>query len=166
MFDDSKAGQQGTGHSFYEAGLRFSCTRCSKCCRHESGYVFLSASDAKALCACLKMEYEQFVNTSCRWIPDGDEEKLSLREKPGYDCIFWNGGCTVYNARPLQCRSFPFWEFLLKSADNWVMAATDCPGMSTGALHTQEEIASILHLQRKNAILSRPAFLGRQGSVV
>ncbi|MDR3247725.1 MAG: YkgJ family cysteine cluster protein, partial [Treponema sp.] len=34
---------------FYANGLRFSCTRCSSCCRYESGYVFLSPEDVDVL---------------------------------------------------------------------------------------------------------------------
>ncbi len=34
---------------FYGRGLRFECTRCSRCCRHNPGYVFLSPVDLARL---------------------------------------------------------------------------------------------------------------------
>ena len=34
---------------FYSDGLRFECTRCSRCCRHTPGYVFLSENDVERL---------------------------------------------------------------------------------------------------------------------
>ncbi|HUX21603.1 MAG TPA: YkgJ family cysteine cluster protein, partial [Spirochaetia bacterium] len=34
---------------FYQDGLRFECTRCDACCRHEPGYVFLSQTDLRRL---------------------------------------------------------------------------------------------------------------------
>ncbi|MCL2127385.1 MAG: YkgJ family cysteine cluster protein, partial [Treponema sp.] len=102
--------------------MRFSCTRCSTCCRKESGFVYLSEKDLSRLAEKFKMGYTEFIKTWCRWVPFyRRRDRLSLREKSNFDCIFWGdseksaasdegggreGGCTVYSARPLQCRSF------------------------------------------------------------
>jgi len=67
--------------------------------------------------------------------------RLSLKEKPNLDCILWeNGGCSVYDARPLQCRSFPFWSSCVSSAEEWEFHAAQCPGIGTGPLHDRREI--------------------------
>ena len=61
----------------------------------------------------------------------GGEKRLSLQETTGpegYDCVFWNGGCTVYAARPCQCRTYPFWPYMLLNSAAWENAAKDCPG--------------------------------------
>ena len=90
---------------YYAGGLRFSCARCSACCRYESGYVFLSGKDVSLLGDSLNIEYKEFTETYCRWIPSENEtERLSLKEKSNYDCIFWNKkeNCSVYETRPLQ----------------------------------------------------------------
>ena len=146
--------------SFYSKGLRFSCVRCSACCRHDSGYVFLSGKDASVLITALKMEYKDFVKAYCRWIPSvNGTEQLSLREKSNFDCIFWEqkpeSGCSVYAARPLQCRSFPFWTSVVLDKSSWDFAASECPGMGKGTLHSGESIEKWLAMRQKEPIISR-----------
>jgi Fe-S-cluster containining protein len=126
---------------FYAGGLRFSCKRCSSCCRHESGYVFLSREDLDSLAAAQGMERGEFIVTWCRWVSFGQEaEYLSLREKANYDCIFWKEGCLVYSNRPLQCRTFPFWDSIVCSPAAWEKAGQGCPGMGQGELYSRARI--------------------------
>ncbi|MDR3335401.1 MAG: YkgJ family cysteine cluster protein [Treponema sp.] len=140
----------------FTEGLCFSCTRCSTCCRYESGFVFLTKKDANLLAATVQVDYTDFVDTYCRWVPMGQgREQLSLREKPNYDCIFWENGCSVYEGRPLQCRTFPFWEVLLAVPGAWQAAAASCPGMGTGMLHTQDEIEAAIIRQRTEPVIAR-----------
>lgn len=52
-------------------------------------------------------------------------------------CVFLDGvtnRCTVYDARPSQCRSFPFWERNLDSVEAWVETARQCEGIGRGNL--------------------------------
>ena len=149
------------GGSFYAQGLRFTCVRCSGCCRHESGFVFLSVKDTSFLVAALKMEYGEFIGTFCRWVPSAaGEEQLSLKEKSNYDCIFWAAeGCSVYEARPLQCRAFPFWAQVVDSRENWKATAMSCPGMDQGALHARDSIENWLAQRQNEPIISRVAIL-------
>ncbi|MDR1787246.1 MAG: YkgJ family cysteine cluster protein [Treponema sp.] len=128
-----------------EGGLRFTCKRCSDCCRHESGYVFLSQDDVRRLARCLRMTDEAFLAAYCRKV-DG-ASRLSLKEKADFDCVLWNDGCTVYEARPLQCRAFPFWPRNLVSREAWRAAASSCPGVDSGALHPAAEIDAWLAAQ-------------------
>ena len=132
---------------FYASGLRFSCTRCSACCRYESGYVFLSEKDIELLAEELQMDYAGFVETWCRWVPRQQDECLSLKEKSNYDCVFWDRGCTVYRVRPLQCRTFPFWETVVASADAWDTAGSGCPGINSGSLHDKDAINACIAKQ-------------------
>lgn len=130
---------------FYADGLSFSCTRCSNCCRHDPGFVFLSRIDITRLADGLGVTAETFVDEYCRSVDIGGFTRLSLNEKSNYDCIFWeNGGCTVYEHRPLQCRSFPFWSSNLASREDWESLASFCPGINQGTLHPREEIESLL----------------------
>ena len=145
---------------FYSQGLRFSCTRCSACCRFDSGFVFLSEKDASLLGSALHMESENFIETYCRWIPSiNGEYQLSLKEKSNYDCIFWskepNEGCQVYDKRPLQCRAFPFWNSVLNDKNSWRTAAQDCPGMDRGEHYSREEINKWLNMRQMEPIISR-----------
>ena len=143
---------------FYAQGLRFSCTRCSACCRFESGYVFLSKKDASRLMAALNMGYKEFTETYCRWIFSGNGiYQLSLKEKSNNDCIFWvqGIGCSVYDSRPLQCRAFPFWSSVVNSQKDWKKTGADCPGMDRGMLHSPDSIEKWLVLQQNEPIISK-----------
>ena len=52
-----------------------------------------------------------------------------------YDCVFLerdengHGKCSLYQARPTQCRTWPFWASNLTTPRAWVEASKDCPGM-------------------------------------
>jgi hypothetical protein len=48
--------------------------------------------------------------------------------------------CSIYPVRPVQCRTWPFWNINLKSPDNWNTEAMTCPGMNCGELHDFESI--------------------------
>ncbi|MDR1506928.1 MAG: YkgJ family cysteine cluster protein [Treponema sp.] len=138
---------------FYARGLRFSCTRCSSCCRYEAGFVFLSRKDAEVLAKELKLEYTAFVKTFCRWVPVPGGVQLSLKEKADFDCIFWENGCKVYGSRPLQCRSFPFWESIVLSETGW--KDLDCPGKDRGTLHSPDVIESYLGQRREEPVFRK-----------
>jgi Fe-S-cluster containining protein len=119
--------------------------------------VFLSEQDRGILAAYLNMGLRAFMETYCRWVSFGPgREVLSLKEKSNYDCIFWKEGCSVYDVRPLQCRTFPFWSSNVASAEAWSRAAALCPGMGTGAVYTGEQIESCLAAERENQIIRKP----------
>ena len=149
---------------FYAGGLRFSCKRCSQCCRHESGFVFLSENDVIRMAGAMKIGCEEFTLIYCRWVPQVNcVAQLSLKEKSNMDCILWTrsagtggeGGCSVYESRPLQCRSFPFWPSMLNSVDSWKAAAKDCPGMGRGDLHSSNAILEWIAMRQNEPIISR-----------
>ena len=39
------------------------------------------------------------------------------------------GQCSVYEARPVQCRTWPFWPENLESPEAWDLASFECEGM-------------------------------------
>ena len=71
--------------------------------------------------------------------------EVSLRERGNADCIFWDAerGCSVYEDRPRQCRSWPFWGSVVHSAERWAEEAGECPGMNHGPLHEAREILAL-----------------------
>jgi Fe-S-cluster containining protein len=118
--------------------------------------VFLSEKDLNKLASELKMDYNGFLSAYCRWVErDRGVGFLSLKEKSNYDCIFWNSGCTVYQSRPLQCRTFPFWESILGSAKAWEAAAFSCPGINSGPLRSYEEIKRCLKAREEEPAINR-----------
>ena len=127
--------------SFYKDGLSFECTQCSACCRFDPGFVFLSLNDVIRLSEYKKLSKDLFIQKFCRIVSMGENKRLSLKEEKNFDCIFWsNGGCEVYEARPLQCRSYPFGRPFLVSSEAWNREAENCPGMNKGEIHSKKVI--------------------------
>ncbi len=135
---------------FYYDGLSFECQRCSSCCRHDPGYVFLSEKDINRLTCFLKLKKEDFINKYCKTVSVGTFKRISIIEKSNNDCWFWDdNGCKVYEARPLQCRSYPFWFSCLADLNTWNGEEEHCPGINKGKVHTRKEIDAWLNWRRR-----------------
>ncbi|MEI6388984.1 MAG: YkgJ family cysteine cluster protein [Spirochaetota bacterium] len=139
---------------FYASGLRFSCARCSSCCTGEPGHVFLSSSDLRRLSAVFGLPEQAFFERYCRLIDLGDCHAVSLTERSDNACEFWGDeGCTVYEARPVQCSTYPFWSTILASKESWNDEAGNCPGMREGQLHSGHAIEEALYARRAVGII-------------
>ncbi len=151
-----------TPEPWYADGLDFTCSQCGNCCTGGPGYVFLTREEIRRVGDHLKLAPEQVVDKYCRKVGS----RISLKEKRGrggYDCIFLEeiqatrrpeGAdrditytkriCSIYSVRPLQCRTWPFWDGNLASRKSWDAAAERCPGMNTtGRRFSQEQIESL-----------------------
>ena len=67
----------------------------------------------------------------------------TLREKSNGDCIFFDRGvgCTIYEVRPRQCRTWPFWESNVETPEDWERTCRVCPGSGQGEVIPVEEIS-------------------------
>lgn len=84
------------------------------------------------------METADFLASHTRRV-DG---RLSLREESDGRCVLFEGGtgCRAYEARPRQCRTWPFWTRIVATPAAWDREAADCPGMGKGEVVGAEEI--------------------------
>jgi Fe-S-cluster containining protein len=118
---------------WYNQGLNFKCTGCGKCCTGSSGYVWVSQEEIASIALYLKLDINEFVKKYIRVI----NGRFSLKEKingPDFDCIFLKEKqCQVYEVRPVQCKSFPWWKENLISKESWNEASKECEGISTKA---------------------------------
>ena len=123
---------------WYDAGLRFECTRCGNCCSGEPGFVWLDDDEIAAIAGAVELSEVQFLAAYTKKGPRG----VTLREKKNGDCIFFerSQGCTIYAIRPRQCRTWPFWESNLKTPRSWELMQRGCPGAGQGELISVEEI--------------------------
>jgi Fe-S-cluster containining protein len=129
--------------------------RCSNCCRHSPGYVFLIANDVKRLLIATGLDLRTFQERYLREVNLSGIHRISLIEKPDYDCIFWEkDGCSVYRYRPMQCRSYPFWSGNLVSSHTWDQLKSSCPGVGVGRLHSRREIDRWLRRAEKFEFIS------------
>jgi len=124
---------------FYAKGLRFSCTGCGECCRARNGrpsWVYVTIEERTRLARHLKMRTSDFTRKYCEKSSFGF---FHLRQ-PTSDCLFLEGArCTVYGARPGQCRTYPFWrENMTERA--WDSVLRHCEGAGHGKLWTRKEI--------------------------
>lgn len=134
---------------WYEEGLRFSCTQCGNCCTGAPGYVWVNQSEIAALAATVgEADVVEFEKKYVRRIG----VRKSLVEFPNGDCVFFDGKsrrCTVYEARPRQCRTWPFWTSNLKNEQTWRETCQVCPGSGRGKLYdlaSIEEMRKVMYL--------------------
>lgn len=157
---------------WYRRGLSFACTSCGNCCSGPSGTVRFNRSEADEMARVLGVEVEEFYARYATLElgkeallddqdEDGIEEELgserrgrwTLREieigERDFDCVFLDREkspplalCRIYEARPAQCRTWPFWPSNLRSDRSWywVKRNTPCPGMDRGPTFSLEEI--------------------------
>lgn len=126
---------------WYSEGLRFTCTRCGRCCTGGPGAVWVTLDDVAAIVQHLGVDALEFSSRCLRLI----DNRLSLTERSNYDCILLRDHkCSVYPVRPLQCRTFPFWPELMDNELRWAEATAFCPGAGKGRLYTEEEIERIM----------------------
>ena len=127
---------------WYSDGLRFSCHQCNNCCRGaQPGWVYVSPAQIERLERFAELSPRAF---KTRYLTEDEDNDPVLRLKPNGDCIFWEDGCTVYPARPRQCRTFPFWPETLESPEAWKELRTFCHGVDEGRLYALSEIKSTL----------------------
>lgn len=129
-----------------KAGLRFACTMCGNCCTGPEGYVLFTDAEATRLAARLKITLDDFRRDYVKdtFLGPSLKEKLSPH---GLDCIFLDrekfpgrAVCGVYEDRPAQCRTWPFWPNIVKARETWNNASRTCPGINKGNLVPPDQI--------------------------
>lgn len=109
------------------------------------------------MCLRLRTTADDFVRRYCRWVPYHDGgEVLCLAEKRNFDCVLWEGKCTAYEARPVQCSTYPFWPFIAGSERSWREESRECPGIGRGELRSREHIDLCMDSYRRNRPIRRP----------
>lgn len=125
---------------WYKDGLHFECAGCGKCCGGGPGYVWVDRAAIEILAKRLGLSTYLFEQTFVYTVTGN---KKSLKEHENGDCIFLDATtrrCRVYEDRPIQCRTWPFWTQNLTSPKTWNRTAKRCSGCNQGRLFTLEEI--------------------------
>jgi Fe-S-cluster containining protein len=135
---------------WFADGLQFKCTGCGDCCTGGPGYVWVNQQEIDALAKRLGIAPDVFEKQYVTQV--GVRRTLKELKNRGYDCVFLDATtrrCTVYEDRPRQCRTWPFWDSNLKSPEAWQSACEACPGAGTGKLYSIESIeeqAAVIHI--------------------
>lgn len=132
---------------WWKDGVKFECQQSGRCCvsRGSYGFVYLTPKDRKLLATHLKLSVREFTRTHC----SKTDGYTHLKEDPSRrECIYFkNGGCSVYEARPTQCRTWPFWPENMSPKAWSLEVATYCPGVGKGPVIPRDEIQRQLELQ-------------------
>lgn len=124
---------------WYHEGLRFTCTQCGNCCTGSEGYVWVDDDEIRQIAEVLGVDEGTVRVEHTRRLG----KKVSLKEFANGDCVYFDPqtrGCKVYNARPKQCRTWPFWNSNLANPRAWKQTVAICPGSGEGRLYQLDEI--------------------------
>lgn len=106
------------------------CSSCEgNCCIGESGYIWINQQEIKRLSDLLKISIDEVKTKYLKKI----NYKYSIKEKQlstdNFACVFFNTDlkqCSIYDARPNQCRTFPFWDYF---KENEKEVYEECPAI-------------------------------------
>ncbi|MEQ9066241.1 MAG: YkgJ family cysteine cluster protein [Gimesia chilikensis] len=131
--------QNSEQEPWYRDGLNFTCTQCGNCCTGAPGVVWVDDAEIKAIADLTGKSTGEILLMHTRLYAG----RRTLTEYANGDCTFFDPekrGCTIYEVRPVQCRTWPFWNSNLKDKASWDSLSPDCPGAGKGAFVSFEEI--------------------------
>ena len=106
------------------------CASCGgACCIGESGYIWVDREEIESISKYLDLSVEDFSFKYLKRVKNRYSLKEYFKEELGYACIFFDPNkrlCTIYEARPKQCRTFPFWEQFKQDTEDLIK---ECPGV-------------------------------------
>lgn len=106
------------------------CDSCEgNCCIGESGNIWISRQEIEYLKDHLNISIEELAS---KYI-EKRGYRYSIKERKlaenNYACIFFDlekKQCGIYEARPTQCRTFPFWEYFKTNKEEVIK---ECPAI-------------------------------------
>lgn len=132
------------------APFHFACQRSGNCCRVGHGRVWIEEQRLPLYAKLMRATVQGFVARNIVQVG----ARLSLQERADGRCVLLDGNnqCLVYEQRPEQCRTFPYWPELLADHAALERAARYCPGIQRfpeTALHQQvlPQVAELLDEQ-------------------
>jgi len=121
-------------------GLKFACSGCGRCCQND-GDVWLDTDEFADLCEGLKMTPADVLERYTDEIVGGWVKLKNKAGKPSKEgkesdrCVFLDDDgkrCTIYEVRPVQCRTYPYWPKLLFNRTSYDAQAVQPDDAPTG----------------------------------
>ena len=131
---------------WYGRGLAFRCTQCGTCCTGAPGYVWVDDDEIRRIAEHRGVPLGEVRYQDVKIVGD----QMSLREHANGDCVYLDPQtrrCTIYPVRPIQCRTWPFWNSNLASAESWQQSTSGCPGIGQGTEVPDEQIRHLASLR-------------------
>ncbi|MCV6607676.1 MAG: YkgJ family cysteine cluster protein [Campylobacterales bacterium] len=89
------------------------CEECGgKCCKGESGNIWVDEKEIESIANFLNVT-EEALEKGCLKSISGKFSIKDIQVKSERVCFFFDlekQNCSIYDVRPTQCRTFPFWE--------------------------------------------------------
>jgi Fe-S-cluster containining protein len=106
------------------------CATCDgNCCIGQSGYIWITEDEIKQLALFLNLSIK---NVKLQYLKK-IKYKYSIDEirlnKDSFACKFFNLSkkqCSIYEVRPKQCRTFPFWDYFKNRLEE---VKKECPAI-------------------------------------
>lgn len=134
---------------WWKDGIRFECQGSGCCCVNHGqfAFVYLTREDRRRLAAFFSLNLRTFTHRFCI----RDDDRYRIQDLPDASaCRFLvDRTCSVYAARPTQCRTWPFWPELMRKPTWEKEVARFCPGVGRGRLVPPEEIRDALAAQHR-----------------
>lgn len=117
--------------------MKFECQEScgGKCCKpgwSGSHFIFLTDADIVRIEQFTGLHRNQFSKVGeFEWTRFATE-KVTARFM-GQCPFLQDGSCDIYEARPTQCRTFPYWPENM-SDEKWKALSAECPGIGKGPL--------------------------------
>lgn len=108
------------------------CNSCGgNCCVGESGYIWISESEIKELSKHLNLSINEVGFNYLMRVGYKYSIKEIQLDNNNYACVFFDMNkkkCSIYEARPKQCRTFPFWDYFKENVEE---VYKECPAIKT-----------------------------------
>jgi hypothetical protein len=132
----------------YPTAVRFQCIKCGICCgdtKEKTRHILLLKTEAEQIATTTSQQTSKFTIKINNKAPYTYKMKKTKNGK----CIFLkNNRCTIYTARPLICRFYPFELKTAHRGKHTFLYTTECPGINKGPMLSKNYFRKLLRLAR------------------
>lgn len=146
---DNVAEADVTDNLFWKNGLSFTCTGCGGCCQNE-GDTWFTIHEFYRLVSSLGLPVEDVLDI---YVSDIVAHWVKMKHRVCIDtgveqCIFLdsssgNKKCSIYEYRPIHCKTYPFWPTIVSTSTTWLNEGQVFSNYynGTNAIHSHEAVS-------------------------
>jgi Fe-S-cluster containining protein len=110
--------------------VRFECQPdCFKCCA-KPGFVYMNQKDVRQAAEFLNLSQKRFKSEFLK----KQYDMWYIEVEDDNPCPFLTfEGCAIHEAKPVQCKTYPFWRENMETPKHWELTASFCPGIGKGS---------------------------------
>lgn len=122
--------------AWFDKAISFSCTACGKCCKSNGATrVFVNSKEIENIASAMNISVDavnkEYITTVLG--NDGTELNSLMKHSSKNQCVFLDGNkCSIYSARPTQCRTYPYWPHIMIGEAEWRAESVSCEGIKLG----------------------------------